>query len=137
MFHIVHFFLKSAAKLFCLYPEMLHNELMFIYLKFDYDKKQESQDSRNICCKCLVRNANPHKIQEHNKRQERVLSNSKLTETDLKETAFAVEGNTIQGKHRHQLHGEWSWHCKLTTPNSFLHPLPTSVLAGIRHKKSN
>lgn len=135
MFHIVQFFLKSAANLFCLYPEMLHNELMFIYLKFDYNKKQESQDSRNICCKCLVRN--PHKIQEHDKRQDRVLSNSKLTETDLKETAFAGEGNTIQGKHTHQLHGEWSWHCKLTTPNSFLHPLPTSVLAGIRHKKCN
>lgn len=44
---------------------------------------------------------------------------------------------TAQGKHTHQLHGEWSWRCKLKTPNSFLPPLPASVLAGIRHKKSN
>lgn len=92
LFHVVHIFLKSATNLFCPYPEILHNELTFIYLKFDYNKKQGGQNSRNICCKCLVRNANPREIQEHNKRQERVLPNCKLTETQLKQTAFAVEG---------------------------------------------
>lgn len=99
--------------------------------------KQEGQRLQKYLLQMFGQKANSHKIQGPNKRQQRVLSSSELSETWEKETALAVERHTAQGKHTHQLHGEWSWRCKLKTPNSFLPPLPASVLAGIRHKKSN
>lgn len=102
--------------------------LLLIITKQNKKKTRKGRDCKNICCKCLIRNANSCKIQGPNKRQQRVLSSSELSETWEKETALAAERHSTRKTHAS---APWRMELALQTEDSkFFSPSSSRICFG-------